>query len=390
MRILHVIPQFPYFGERVIVGGHASCLLTLSLAQQHAGHSVDILSYSQGRSGSYLIDDVNIHCLFDKAVTRTIRFGAKFYHAAMRWIGKRKDFDVVHCHSGYADYFLVSSKLKKMTGLPTLHTMYCPIPLKGGRWRTPFVHGMIARWSNQLDWVGAISQNAVASMESYGMKDAHWMPPAVDLERFNFATKPMDEFRAELGIKPNECAILFVGNAKRQKNLIGVLHAFSELQTEFPHVRLVVTTELKHTSSNKDMNDLRACMEQLGISDSITQMGIVDDMPKLMQACDILVAPFVDTFGPSDYFMAALEAMACGKPVVVSDVGGMPEVVTEKVGRLVNPNDSKSIASGLRPFVADKPFSSRTGANARARMEELFAPSRIVHEYDSIYSRLTT
>ncbi len=66
-----------------------------------------------------------------------------------------------------------------------------------------------------------------------------------------------------------------------------------------------------------------------------------------MAAADVLVAPFLDTNGPSDYFQAALEAMAIGRPVIVSSVGGMPEVVDERVGLLVDPKDISGIATGM-------------------------------------------
>lgn len=389
MRILHVIPQFPYFGGRTIVGGHASCLLTLALAQHAAGHRVSILSYTQGRSGTYTIDDeISVHCLFESGVMQTARYGIKFYRAAVLWLKANfQKYDAIHFHSGYADYFFVSSKLKKITGLPTLHTLYCPIPRQGRRWRLPIVHSLISQWASQLDWLGAMTENVADSMRDYGMRDVQWVRPAVDLERFS-DTGDATDLRTELVGGGDEIVVLFVGNAKRQKNLHGVLHAFHHLRKDCPHVKLIVTTELKQSSSDQDLADLGNTVKQLEIESSVVQMGIVDNMPQLMQACDLLVAPFLDSFGPSDYFMVALEAMACGKPVVVSNVGGMPEVVSDDVGRLVNPHDHIAIANGLKTFVVDDDLRRQTGVNARSHMEKHFAPRQVVDAYDTIYSEI--
>ena len=74
--------------------------------------------------------------------------------------------------------------------------------------------------------------------------------------------------------------------------------------------------------------------------------------------------------------MVALEAIACGKPVVVSNVGGMPEVVSDDVGRLIDPHDHAAIAKGLKDFVENDDLRKQAGQNARAHMEQYFAPNK--------------
>jgi len=389
MRILHVIPQFQYFGGRTIVGGHASCLLTLALAQHEAGEEVTILSHTKDRCGSYEIEDgPTVHSLFANATTLTIRYGLLFTREATKWIKARRcDFDVIHFHSGYADYFLVSARLKRVSKIATLHTMYCPIQGQGGRWRLPLVHGLIRRWANQLDWRGAISQNIASSMLEYGMSDVEQIPPPVDAFRLN-DQEGSGSLRDQLGVGKEDVAILFVGNARKQKNLSGVLKALHSVREDFPNVKLVVTTELQHSSSDKDMTRISREIEELNLGSCIIQKGIVDNMPALMQACDILVAPFLNTLGPSDYFMVALEAMAASRPVVVSNVGGMPEVVTAEVGQLVDPLESESIASGLRIFLGDALLREQVGKNAKCFVEKHFDPQQIVATYDKIYRRI--
>ena len=387
MRILHVIPQFHYFGGRTIVGGHASCLLTLALAQHQAGHEVAILSYTAGCKESMRIDGGPvIYSLFEQAKTRTFRYGLKFCQAAVKWIRTHgSEFDVIHSHSGHADYFLISNRLKVASKLPTLHTMYCPIP-PTGRTRLPIVHSSIRRWANRLNWIGGISENVKSSMLAYGMHQAKFIRPAVDVERFMGDER--DSARRDLGLADDDLAVLFVGNATPQKNMAGVLDAVHKLRNEFPNIKLVVTTELKHSSSDEDMAKLAAQVNELNLASCVVQKGIVNNMPALMQASDVLVAPFLDSYGPSDYFMAALEAMAARRPVVVSNVGGMREIITSDVGALVDPHNHNSIADGIRMYLADAGTRDRVGANARAFIQQHFHPQTITDAYHDVYRRI--
>ena len=133
MRILHVIPQFPYFAGGTVIGGHASALLTLARAQARSGITVTILSYTHGLRDPIEIEPrLRVRSLFRDAHPGSVRYGLRFAAAARAWAAARRDqFDVVHVHSGFADYLLVSSALARVLRLPTVHTLYCPIPRRG-------------------------------------------------------------------------------------------------------------------------------------------------------------------------------------------------------------------------------------------------------------------
>ena len=388
MRILHVIPQFPYFGGRTIVGGHASCLLTLSLAQAKAGHDVTIVSCAP--KGSAQIDDrLKLHSLFKLQKAGTVKFGLQFRNAVLPWAKAHKDeFDVVHCHSGFADYFIVSSALKRKLKLPTLHTLYCPIPQIGGRWRRPIVKGILTRSAKELDILAAMSGNVAKSMEEYGLPNVKITAPPVDIERFCPPDQSeVDAYRTELGIAPDEIAVLFVGNAKPQKNMIGVLRAFRRVKDQYPKARLIVTTELSQSSSDEHLALLRRTMDELNLSEDLIQMGIIDNMPRLMQSCDLLVAPFLDSFGPSDYFMVVLETMACGKPTIASAVGGMPEVLDNERGRLIDPTSEDELVEAMGNFIGSADLRKAAGANARFYTEQHFDPAQVAASHTNLYAQ---
>jgi len=388
LRILHVIPQFPYFGGRTIVGGHASCLLTLSLAQAKAGHDVTIVSCAP--KGSAQIDDrLKLHSLFKLQKAGTVKFGLQFRKAVLPWAKAHKDeFDVVHCHSGFADYFVVSSALKRTLKIPTLHTLYCPIPQIGGRWRKPIVKGILTRCAKKLDSLAAMSGNVAKSMEEYGLPDVKITAPPVDIKRFCPPEQSeVDAYRTEIGIAPGEIAVLFVGNAKPQKNMIGVLRAFRRVKDQYPKARLIVTTELSQSSSDEHLALLRRTMDNLNLSEDLIQMGIIDNMPRLMQSCDLLVAPFLDSFGPSDYFMVVLETMACGKPTIASAVGGMPEVLDNDRGRLIDPTSEDELVEAMSNFIGNSDLRKAAGDNARFYTEQHFDPAQVAASHIHLYAQ---
>jgi glycosyltransferase involved in cell wall biosynthesis len=388
MRILHVIPQFPYFGGRTVVGGHASCLLALALAQGARGDKVTILTYVHGRAGTIPVaENVEAVSLFENATPGTVGFGIAFLRACASWAkARRGEFDALHGHSGFADYITVTSRLRRVLRMRCVHTLYCPIAGDRGRWATAPFKMVIRRAARRVDVMTAMSENVRSSIEAYGLGEAMVVTPGIDLERFHPGPTSL---REELGIGAEETIFLFVGNATKQKNLHGVLEAFGRVYASHPETRLVITTELKQSSSDERLEALRCQMEALGIADAIVQLGIVDNMAELVRACDVLVAPFMDSIGPSDYFMAVLEAMASGKPTIVSRVGGMPEVIDDSVGRLVDPADSSQIAGAMDELAGDAALRHSMGTAARALAEARFDPTRAADRYADIYASIS-
>ena len=387
MRILHVIPQFPYFDQKTIIGGHASPLLTLARKQAARGDHVTILSYIDGTAGELKIaSGLTAVSLFPSAKTSTVLFGLRFLMSSTAWARRHRDaFDVVHVHSGFADYLLVSKRMERVLGCPTIHSLYCPIPDGDRRVIQSLRKRVLRRCAGKITRLTAISRHTATSMIQFGIdREIAIVPPAIDLKRF-YPVEDMSLARRNLGLDENEFVVLFVGNAKPQKNLSCVLRAFRILRDDNANVRLVITTELAAASTDRRLTQLREEMLELGIEDAITQFGIIDNMPELIRACDVLVAPFLDSFGPSDYFMAAMEAQASGKPTIVSAVGGMPEVVNDEVGRLIDPRDQVALGQAMIELSRSRSLRERLGTQARKNCEAYFSADTIADRFTNLY-----
>jgi glycosyltransferase involved in cell wall biosynthesis len=388
MRILHASPQFPYFGGRTIIGGYSSVLLELVLTQGLAGDDVTIISHMPNELGRGEIEpNVRTVELFDKAKPGSVMYGIRFMQTSARWArDNRSEFDVVHMHSGFADYFLSSNHIRTKSGLPTIHTLYCPIPSRGGRWNLPLIRGLLCRSARRIDGLVAMSRNVARSMERWGLDNVHVIPPGVDLNRF--APSDADSIRGSLGFSADNIVFLFVGNAKPQKNLERLIDAFVDVHHNCNEARLVVTTELPRSSSSLQIQAVRQKIDTLGLQPFVVQLGIIDNMPDLIRSADVVITPFLDSFGPSDYFIAALEAMACGVPVISSNVGGMPEIIESPRGSLVDPLDVEAISQAMLAYAENPEYRKSGGEDARRFARATFDPSLAADAYRTMYTEV--
>ncbi len=144
--------------------------------------------------------------------------------------------------------------------------------------------------------------------------------------------------------------VLYLGSTKPYKNLDGTLEAFSKLKEQYinpdNHIYLVIGG-LKHFSSF----DLERKARELGIEDDFFNIGYIseDDLPSVYSLAEVFLFPSIwEGFG-----LPALEAMACGTPVVTSNTSSLPEVVGE-AGIMVDPKNTTSIAEALYRILNDK------------------------------------
>ena len=121
------------------------------------------------------------------------------------------------------------------------------------------------------------------------------------------------------------------------------------------------------------------------LGDACTFLGFVDDMPGFMAGCDVVCFPTLPGFGEG-FGLAALEAMAAGRPLVASDLDSLPElVVPGRTGVLVPPGDADALAGALLDLAADPGLRTRLGAAARERARTEFTLERMARRTVEVY-----
>ncbi|MCL5961627.1 MAG: glycosyltransferase family 4 protein [Chloroflexi bacterium] len=302
----------------------------------------------------------------------------------------RGTFQVLHGHSGFLDYAIVTAITARILGARAVHTVYCPLPSRATA-PVNLARVVLQRAiAKQIDLLVAVSENVARSLREIGIPDRkiRVLPPPINISRF-LASIDRQEGRRRFRLPSKGPVVLFVGSTKKIKNLETVLSAMSLVVRAIPECSLVITTELEGPNHHSRAALLSQRIQELGLSNHVIRLGIIPDIPDLMAASDLLVAPFLSTHGISDYFMAAIEAMAVGRPIVVSNVGGMPEVVNHEVGILVDPENTSDVAQSILSLLQNPVRLSEMGCAAQSRAKSIFDPELIGVRVESIYREVT-
>ncbi len=217
------------------------------------------------------------------------------------------------------------------------------------------------------------------------------IPPGVDTSHFYPIDN--DEAKAFVGIQKNDRMILFVGRIEPLKGIDTLIQAFSmlkppETMKNCPHYLVVIGGEPDATPEQMttEMARLQNMVYALGIKDLVVFLGkrSQETLPYYYSAADVTVLPsHYESFG-----MVALEAMACGTPVIATEVGGLPYLVKNGVtGCIVPDNNPQALAEELTRLICNDDLREKMGNAAYAYAQD-YSWEKITHQIIASYQRL--
>jgi glycosyltransferase involved in cell wall biosynthesis len=202
------------------------------------------------------------------------------------------------------------------------------------------VRPQIAWALKQAAAVIAVSQDLATKSIVLGAREADTQViyNGVDQTRF----KPMDQAscRSQLALDRQAKIVLYVGNLLSSKGCLDLIESFAVLKQQVPDALLIYVGKGDACATH-----IAARIESLGLKEAVKLVGTqpLDTIAIWMNAADVVALPSYNEGVPN----VLLEAMACGKPIMATNVGGIPEVIPAFAGILVAPRDVKAIAQAL-------------------------------------------
>jgi len=289
-------------------------------------------------------------------ITISLRLASK-----IKAVLEKEKFDIIHLHEPLMPMLCTTVlRLSNTANIGTFHAFNARpgYDFLGYNFGKPFSTMLLKRWFRKLGGKIAVSKPAMEFVRKYFPGYYNIIPNGVDLEHFSPDVPPIDRFC------DGKINILFVGRLEKRKGLSYLLKAYQRVKGEIPDSRLIIVgpgIRLRHKYEKwVRRSELR----------DVIFMGHVDydELPRYYKTADIFCAPAT---GRESFGIILLEAMAVGKPIVASNIGGYASIVSHGVdGLLVPPKDDKELAQALISLMVDEPLRQQMGAMGKRKAQD--------------------
>ncbi len=384
MKILMLTWEYP---PRV-VGGIARVVHDLSQRMIKDGHEVTVVTYRDGNTPYYendkgvevyRVDNYMIHP--NNFIDWIMQLNFNMIAKATELISKEK-FDVIHAHDWLVSY--AAKTLKHAFNIPVVATIHAT---ESGR--NSGIHDETQRYINDSEWMLTYEATEVIVNSNYMKSEIQRLfglpfekinviPNGINLNNFTGIERDYD-FRRQYAMD-NEKIILYVGRLVYEKGIQNLIGAMPKILNNYNDSKLVIC------GKGGMIDELRQEVHNLGIDNKVYFAGYCDSkkVQKMYKCADVAVFP--STYEP--FGIVALEAMLAGVPTVVSDVGGLNEIVEHGVtGMKSYAGNSNSIADSILALLFDQKLCDTVSRNAVKKVKELYNWNKIAQDTHYVYEQ---
>ena len=386
MKILMLTWEYP----PRIVGGIARVVHDLSKRLIKDGHEVTVVTYRDSADvpeyendkgvNVYRVDNYMIHP--NNFIDWIMQLNFNMLSKATEIINKEGGFDVIHAHDWLVTY--AAKSLKNAYDIPIVATIHAT---EAGR--NSGIHDETQRYINDTEWLLTYEATEVIVNSNYMKNEIQRLfglpfdkinviPNGINLSNFTGIERDYD-FRRQYAMD-NEKIILYVGRLVYEKGVQHLTAAMPKILSNYHDAKLIIA------GRGGMMDELRAEANNLGLNDKIYFTGYLNSkqVQKMYKCADVAVFP--STYEP--FGIVALEAMLAGVPTVVSDVGGLDEIVTHGVdGMKSYAGNANSIADSVTALLYDHQLATNVSKKAKQKVKEQFNWEKIAQDTHFTYEK---
>jgi len=345
-----------------------------------------VLTHRNYTARKYVVDEIQVRC-YD-SMNIGFRLGIPY---AIPQVSSLKTFletvksnDLIHVHGHPYLSSLLAAKIAKRYGKPLVLTQHNTFIEYDNIWDTAeklndlAVGKQVLKEPDKIIVVSNATRDYVLSLGAEPEK-IEVLHNGVDLDRFKPLSGAKETMRRKLGISEDACVVLTVRRMVYKNGIDTLLESVEIAVKKNPKLVFVAV------GKGPDFEEVKERIAQLGIQKNFRLTGFVsdEDLPFYYNVADLFALPSKSGEGLP---LVALEAMACGLPVVATNVGGISEVMSEDYGKLVPPNVPNALAEAVVEFSFKDLATLKV--KLRKMMEQKYSWDRNVEKLGKIYEEL--
>ena len=388
MKILMLTWEYP----PRIVGGIARVVHDLSQRLTKDGHDVTVVTYRDpniANLGEFENDNgVKVYRVDNYMITPNnftdwiMQLNFNLIAKATEIISTQGRFDMIHAHDWLVTY--AAKTLKHSFKIPLTATIHAT---EAGR--NSGIHDDVQRYINDTEWLLTYESTEVIVNSNY-MKcelqrlfglpydKINVIPNGVDYSLYDGISRDYD-FRRQYAMD-NEKIILYLGRLVYEKGIQHLISAMPKILNSYHDAKLVVV------GKGGMIDELRRQVDYMGIQNKVYFTGYMDSksVKKMYKCADVAVFP--STYEP--FGIVALESMLSGTPTVVSDVGGLNEIVEHGIdGMKSYAGNSNSIADSVLTLLFNSELCNNISVNAKNKVRNKYNWNKIAQDTHYVYER---
>lgn len=291
---------------------------------------------------------------------------------------RREEVSLLHAHQ-YTPFFYALTARWLGGRIPILFTEHGRHFPDYPRRKRIFFNRLLLRRRDRVVAVGKAVREALIANEGIRADRIEVIYNGIDLDRFSQSNPDRDSVRREMGIGPNDLAIIQVARLDYLKDHLTAVRAIERVAARNPHVRLVLVGE------GPERQKIEAEVHSRQLTAHVHFLGLRKDVARLVPAADVFLLTSISEGIP----LTLIEAMAAGLPVVSTSVGGVPEVVLDRqTGLLAPAGDDSALAEHILSLTTDAAARQRMGQAGRQRAHSLFAEENMHASYRGLYEEV--
>lgn len=360
-------------------GGSGVVATELGLELAKKGHEIHFITYKQPVRLALLSQNVHYH---EVNVPEYALFHYQPYELALSSklvdMVKLHGIEILHVHyaipHAYAGYMAKQMLKEHGIEIPMITTLHgTDITLVGSH---PYYKPAVNFSINQSDYVTSVSESLKKDTNAFFKinKEIEVIPNFIEIEVAQ--SHQFTNCQRDLMAKPSEKIITHISNFRKVKRIPDVIKIFHQIQQQIP-------AKLMMVGEGPEKEKAEYLCEELGISNQVIFFGNTQEIDKILCFTDLFLLPSeTESFG-----LAALEAMACGVPVISSNTGGLPEVNLHGYsGFLSNVGDVSRMASFGVEILKEEKLHQQFKKQALERAKE-FDIYKILPMYEALYKK---